>query len=91
MKNFLHQLARALVFNQLKKIKTGQITIIEGSQKFSFGKKDKLNVTVTVHDPRFYGALAFGGSIGVSEAFMQKFYMCHIMRLKRVVIAKPTC
>ena len=74
MKNFLHQLARALVFNQLKKIKTGQITIIEGSQKFSFGKKDKLNVTVTVHDPRFYGALAFGGSIGVSEAFMQKFW-----------------
>jgi len=27
-----------------------------------------------VHDPRFYGALAFGGSIGVSEAFMQKFW-----------------
>lgn len=74
MKNLLHQLARALVFNQLKKIKTGQITIIEGSQKFSFGKKDKLNVTVTVHDPRFFGALAFGGSIGVSEAFMQKFW-----------------
>ncbi len=74
MKNLLHQLARALVFNQLKKIKTGQITIIEGSQKLSFGKKDKLNVTVTVHDPRFFGALAFGGSIGVSEAFMQKFW-----------------
>jgi cyclopropane-fatty-acyl-phospholipid synthase len=74
MKNLLHQLARVLVFNQLKKIKTGQITIIEGSQKFSFGKKDKLNVRVTVHDPRFYGALAFGGSIGVSEAFMQKFW-----------------
>ena len=74
MKNLLHQLARALVFNQLKKIKTGQITIIEGSQKFYFGKKDKLNVTVTVHDPRFFGALAFGGSIGVSEAFMQKFW-----------------
>ena len=74
MKNLLHQLARALVFKQLKKIKTGQITIIEGSQRFSFGKKDKLNVTVTVHDPRFYGALAFGGSIGVSEAFMQKFW-----------------
>ena len=74
MKNILHRLARALVFNQLKKIKIGQITIVEGSQKFSFGKKDKLNVTVTVHDPRFYGALAFGGSIGVSEAFMQKFW-----------------
>ena len=74
MKNILHRLARALVFNQLKKIKIGHIAIIEGNNKFSFGKKDKLNVTVTVHDPRFYGALAFGGSIGVSEAFMQKFW-----------------
>jgi cyclopropane-fatty-acyl-phospholipid synthase len=74
MKNILHRLARVLVFNQLKKIKIGHIAIIEGSNKFSFGKKDKLNVTVTVHDPRFYGALAFGGSIGVSEAFMQKFW-----------------
>ncbi len=74
MKNILHRLARALVFNQLNKIKIGHIVIIEGSNKFSFGKKDKLNVTVAVHDPRFYGALAFGGSIGVSEAFMQKFW-----------------
>jgi len=74
MKNILHRLARALVFNQLNKIKIGHIVIIEGNIKFSFGKKDKLNVTVTVHDPRFYGALAFGGSIGVSEAFMQKFW-----------------
>jgi cyclopropane-fatty-acyl-phospholipid synthase len=74
MKNLLHQLARALVFNQLKKIKIGHIVIIEDSKNFSFGKKDKLNVIVTVHDPRFYGALAFGGSIGVSEAFMQKFW-----------------
>ena len=74
MKNILYRLARALVFNQLNKIKIGHIVIIEGNNKFSFGKKDKLNVTVTVHDPRFYGALAFGGSIGVSEAFMQKFW-----------------
>jgi len=74
MKNLIHRLARALVFNQLKKIKIGHIVIIEGGNKFSFGKNNKLNVTVTVHDPRFYGALAFGGSIGVSEAFMQKFW-----------------
>ncbi len=74
MKNILHRLARALVFNQLRKIKIGHIAIIEGPKKFSFGKKGKLNITLTVHDPRFYGALAFGGSIGVSEAFMQKFW-----------------
>ena len=74
MKNLLHRLARALVFNQLRKIKIGHIAIMEGTKKISFGKKGKLNVVITVHDPRFYGALAFGGSIGVSEAFMQKFW-----------------
>jgi len=74
MKNILHRLARALIFNQLRKIKIGHIAIIEGPEKFSFGKKGTLNVILTIHDPRFYGALAFGGSIGVSEAFMQKFW-----------------
>ena len=74
MKNILHRIARSLVFRQLKKIDTGYISIQEGNKKFSFGKKGNLSVHITVHDPRFYGALAFGGSIGVSEAFMQKFW-----------------
>ena len=74
MKNLLHRLARSLVFNQLRKIKIGHIAIMEGAKKISFGKKGKLNVVITVYDPRFYGALAFGGSIGVSEAFMQGFW-----------------
>ena len=74
MKNLLHRLARALVFKQLKKIGIGYISIQEGAKKFSFGKKGSLSAHITVHDPRFYGALAFGGSIGVSEAFMQKFW-----------------
>ena len=74
MKNPLHHLARSLVFNQLKKIDIGYISIQEGGKSFSFGNKGKLSAHITVHDPRFYGALAFGGSIGVSEAFMQKFW-----------------
>jgi cyclopropane-fatty-acyl-phospholipid synthase len=74
MKNLLHRLARSIVFNQLRKIKVGHIAILEGTKRVSFGQKGKLNVTLVVHDPRFYGALAFGGSIGVSEAFMQKFW-----------------
>jgi hypothetical protein len=44
MKNLLHQLARALVFNQLKKIKIGHIVIIEGGNKFSFGKNNKYEI-----------------------------------------------
>ena len=74
MKNILHRMAKALVFRQLKKIDTGYISIQEGNKKFSFGKKGNLSAHITVHDPRFYGALAFGGSIGVSEAFMQKYW-----------------
>jgi len=74
MKNILHRIARSLVFRQLKKIDTGYISIQEGNKRFSFGKKGNLSAHITVHDPRFYGALAFGGSIGVSEAFMQKYW-----------------
>jgi cyclopropane-fatty-acyl-phospholipid synthase len=74
MKNILHRIARALVFRQLKKIDTGYISIQEGNKRFAFGKKGNLSAHITVHDPRFYGALAFGGSIGVSEAFMQKYW-----------------
>ncbi len=74
MKNILHRIARSLVFRQLKKIDTGYISIQEGNKRFSFGKKENLSAHITVHDPRFYGALAFGGSIGVSEAFMQKYW-----------------
>ena len=74
MKNILHRIARSLVFRQLKKIDTGYISIQERNKRFSFGKKGNLSAHITVHDPRFYGALAFGGSIGVSEAFMQKYW-----------------
>jgi cyclopropane-fatty-acyl-phospholipid synthase len=86
MKNLLHRLARALVFKQLKKIGIGYISIQEGAKKFSFGKKGSLSAHITVHDPRFYGALAFGGSIGVSEAFMQKFWSVNdLTRLIRIM------
>ena len=86
MKNLLHRLARALVFKQLKKISIGYISIQEGANKFSFGKKGNLSAHITVHDPRFYGALAFGGSIGVSEAFMQKFWSVNdLTRLIRIM------
>jgi cyclopropane-fatty-acyl-phospholipid synthase len=86
MKNILHRIARALVFRQLKKIGTGYISIQEGNKRFSFGKKGNLSAHITVHDPRFYGALAFGGSIGVSEAFMQKYWSVNdLTKLVRIM------
>ena len=39
MKNPLHHLARSLVFNQLKKIDIGYISIQEGRKSFSLPAK----------------------------------------------------
>ncbi len=66
-------LARKVLFRILKKLKRGQITIIEGSQRHIFGQASSaypLEAVITVYHPRFYGKAILGGSIGTAEAYM---------------------
>jgi cyclopropane-fatty-acyl-phospholipid synthase len=67
------QLAKKLLFSLLRGLRRGQLNIIDGSVRSIFGKKSNqfsLEATITVHHPRFYSSIVFGGSIGASEAFM---------------------
>ena len=67
------QLAKKLLFSLLRGLHRGKLTIIDGSVRLIFGEKSKqfpLEATITVHHPRFYSSIVFGGSIGASEAFM---------------------
>ena len=67
------QLAKKLLFSLLRGLHRGKLTIIDGSIRLIFGEKSKqfpLEATITVHHPRFYSSIVFGGSIGASEAFM---------------------
>ena len=67
------QLAKRLLFRLLRGLRRGELTIIDGSIRRTFGEKSNqfpLEATITIHHPRFYSSVVFGGSIGASEAFM---------------------
>ena len=70
----LDGLARSAVHGRLSGLVNGQLAIIDGGDTTLYGRRNEtcpLAATVTVHHPRFYADLAFGGSIGAGEAYMQ--------------------
>jgi len=70
-------LARRAVHGRLAGIENGQLSLADGGETAVYGRRSEscpLAASVTVHDPRFYADLAFGGSIGAGEAYMQGWW-----------------
>ncbi|HEY0907556.1 MAG TPA: SAM-dependent methyltransferase, partial [Methylophilus sp.] len=69
-------LAKTQVLKRLQSITLGQLTVIDGRERHVFGhtRDNTLQATIVVHDPRFYGEIAFGGSIGAGEAYMLGYW-----------------
>lgn len=77
---WLERGARKAVLSRLAGLRQGQLVVKEKDQIHTFGRRSRhfpLRATVTVHDPRFYRELAFGGSIGAGEAYMQGYWSCN--------------
>ena len=75
--HFLDGLAARAVHRRLAGLTHGQVTLVDGTSHRRFGQRTAhcpLSVTLQVHDPRFYSDLAFGGSIGAGEAWMQGYW-----------------
>ena len=75
--HFLDGLATSAVHKTLAGIQYGQITLRDAARVQRYGQATErcpLSVTIHVRDPRFYSELAFGGSIGAGEAFMQGYW-----------------
>lgn len=69
--------ARRLVLGQLQRLQRGAICLVEGEQHRTFGQgEDGPTVVLQVHHPRFFRALALGGTIGAAEAYMQGWWSC---------------
>jgi cyclopropane-fatty-acyl-phospholipid synthase len=66
--------AKSQILKRLKLLKNGRLTLVDGIQQHIFGNDDSINATITVHDSRFYGEIAFGGSIGAGEAYMLGYW-----------------
>lgn len=85
----LTALARRVLFALLQRIEHGQLVIKDGEDRYVFGQTDGsgLRISVTVHDPRLYSAVAFGGSVGSGEAYMAGYWSCDdLPGLFRVIV-----
>lgn len=69
-------MAKSQLLKRLRGVKLGQLIVIDGTERHAFGnhKKSSLTATITVLDSRFYGEIAFGGSIGAGEAYMLGYW-----------------
>lgn len=72
----LQRIARGLLFRKLAQIRSGRIVIDEGGIVHSFGDDNEQALTayVIVLHPAFYPAVAFNGSIGGGESYMQQHW-----------------
>jgi cyclopropane-fatty-acyl-phospholipid synthase len=89
---WLQNFARSLVLNRLKNLRYGRLLIVEGEEHHEFGatsNKDSSNINVAIHvlDSRFYGDIAFGGSVGAGEAYMLGYWNCdNLTKLIRLMV-----
>ena len=70
---FLDGLAKRVLVSHLKKLQHGELILREDDTCYRYGHRTSrcpLSVTISIHDPRFYSEVAFGGSIGAGEAYM---------------------
>jgi len=69
----IDRISRRIFLTLLKKIREGQIILIEDDQQHHFGERSPkcgLSAKIHVRHPRFYTRTVFGGTIGSGEAYM---------------------
>ena len=84
------QLARKLVLKHLQRINIGCINLTDGHFKTRLGQPENeadLVASIEVLDASFYADIAFGGSIGAGEAYMQGSWRCEdLVSLVRILV-----
>ena len=67
--------AKSQILKHLDDLKIGRLTLIDGAETYTHGDAaHQLHAVIRVHDARFYGEIAFGGSIGAGEAYMLGYW-----------------
>ena len=75
----LDGLGRRLVLGRLRSLSRGRLVVSDGEETHEFGQSAdhaERTVHLTVHDRRFFGDVAFGGSLGAGESYMQGHWSC---------------
>jgi cyclopropane-fatty-acyl-phospholipid synthase len=86
----LDGVARRLVFNQLGRLETGCVQLVEDGYEITFGQPQpeaELSARIEVIDHSFYADIAFAGSIGAGEAYMRGAWQCDdLVSLVRILL-----
>lgn len=83
-------LAKRVVLSKLEQLQGGHLVLVEGAHEYRYGALSAAlpeSVVVHVDDGRFYGHLAFGGSIGAGEAYMRGYWRTgQLVELVRLLV-----
>ena len=84
----LDRWARSLVLRSLALVSGGFLTLVESDRRLTFGDTSaELKSTLWVHSPTFYRRVAFGGTIGAGEAYMDRLWDCDdVPTLVRIMV-----
>jgi cyclopropane-fatty-acyl-phospholipid synthase len=86
----LDTLAKRAVLGKLTQLHGGQLVLVDGGERHRFGTVSEdlaESIVVHVHDRRFYGDLALGGSVGAGEAYMQGYWSTpQLVELVRLLV-----
>lgn len=87
--NWLDAIARRAVMQRLSAIEDGRITLRDAAGQTTLGRGGGATLppaVITVHRPRFFRALALGGSLGAAEAYLRGDWSCDdLVSLVRIV------
>ncbi|MFT5367482.1 MAG: cyclopropane-fatty-acyl-phospholipid synthase [Candidatus Latescibacterota bacterium] len=88
----LDRLARKLVLNQLAQLQYGTVSLVDGGDTQTLGEgMGGLKATVYVDGAEFYRGLAFGGTVGAADAYIDGFWQCDdLVSLFRIVTLNQT-
>jgi cyclopropane-fatty-acyl-phospholipid synthase len=73
----LINLARSVVLRALDRVQIGALKVQEGDTEFYFGDRSapaELCASVRINDPRFYRSVAWGGTLGAGEAYIDGWW-----------------
>lgn len=88
----LDELCRSLVHRQLAALAQGRLSITDWRGRREHGPGGTHVAELSVSDSRFYRALAFGGSLGAAEAYINGWWETpDLARLFRLFVVNPQC
>jgi cyclopropane-fatty-acyl-phospholipid synthase len=86
----IQALGRRAMLGLLSRLPHGEITVIEESERHSFGRRTGrcgLSATIEVEHPQFWADAAFGGTVGAGESWIRGDWRCDdLTALVRIMV-----